>query len=200
MIAWVIVFSFLIPLVLSEFSEVSPWLARRILIWGARHVGDPAQSERYGEEWLAGIDGTPGKLTKLAKAVSIVCYAVPMVNWSINRNLYLWPVRRTADMLVAVIFPALACRLRERRLMSSYGIYAGSSWGFGLTTADLLYCVRSAPSVLAGRRALQKSETVNYGRLWVIFDHKFMRVVLHGSKASELREVKNVHVMHREFK
>lgn len=102
-------------------------------------------------------------------------------------------------MLVAVTFPALARRLRERRLMSSYRIYAGSPWGFGITIADMNYCVRSAPGVLAGRRVLQKSEAVYYGRLWVVFDHKRMRVVLHGSESFELREVENVHVVHREF-
>ena len=52
---------------------------------------------------------------------------------------------------------------------------------------------------LGEKTSLQKSEAVNYGRLWVVFDHKRMRVVLHGSESSELREVENVHIVHREF-
>jgi hypothetical protein len=77
MTAWIIFSVFILPLLLSEFSEIAPWAANRLLAWGASHLPNKELSERYREEWLAGIQDVPGKLTKLAKAISIVCYTVP---------------------------------------------------------------------------------------------------------------------------
>jgi hypothetical protein len=75
---WVIISAVALPLALSELGEISPWAARRLLTWGARRLPGRQQSERYREEWLAGIEEVPGKLTKLAKAISIVCCMVPI--------------------------------------------------------------------------------------------------------------------------
>ncbi|MER8066953.1 MULTISPECIES: hypothetical protein [Streptomyces] len=59
----------LIPTVLGlavgEFTEVSPWLARRILRLAARRLGNPEAAERYEAEWVALLDERPGKLLKL---------------------------------------------------------------------------------------------------------------------------------------
>ena len=76
-ILWVVISAVVLPLALSELGEIAPWAARRLLTWGARRLPGRQQSERYREEWLAGIEEVPGKLTKLAKAVSIVCCMVP---------------------------------------------------------------------------------------------------------------------------
>lgn len=59
----------LIPTVLSmvigECTEVSPWLARRVLRLAARRLGNPEAAERYEAEWIALLDERPGKLLKL---------------------------------------------------------------------------------------------------------------------------------------
>lgn len=59
----------LIPTVLSmvigECTEVSPWLARRILRLAARRLGNPEATARYEAEWIALLDERPGKLLKL---------------------------------------------------------------------------------------------------------------------------------------
>ncbi len=59
----------LLPLVLAEVGEISPWLARWVLRWGAKCIGDRDATERYTEEWLAGIEDTPGKITKASDGV-----------------------------------------------------------------------------------------------------------------------------------
>ncbi|MFF1716282.1 hypothetical protein [Streptomyces sp. NPDC058268] len=52
-------------LILSEFTEVAPWLARRILRLAAHRLRSPEHSERYEAEWVALLDERPGKLLKL---------------------------------------------------------------------------------------------------------------------------------------
>ncbi|MER5215415.1 hypothetical protein ABT063_33930 [Streptomyces sp. NPDC002838] len=52
-------------IVIGECTEVSPWLARRILRLAARLLGNPEATERYEAEWLALLDERPGKLLKL---------------------------------------------------------------------------------------------------------------------------------------
>jgi hypothetical protein len=66
----------LVPLVLgvvaNEAVDVCPWLARKLVRWSARRITDAAISERYEEEWLAGLGDRPGKLLKLISAISII--------------------------------------------------------------------------------------------------------------------------------
>jgi hypothetical protein len=79
---WVWVASTVIPaLLLNECGELSPWLARRIVKSGAHLLLERNQVTRYQEEWLAGLDETPGKLTVLIRALGIVLIAVPRMNW-----------------------------------------------------------------------------------------------------------------------
>lgn len=57
----------LLPLMLNEFSDVSPWLARRMVAWSARiKYGDDPRAEIQAEAWAAVINDRPGKLFKLA--------------------------------------------------------------------------------------------------------------------------------------
>lgn len=69
--------SVLLPLVLIEFSELAPWLARKVVVLGARCIADRSLRERYEEEWWEGVEAWPGKLVKLARAVLLVGLAVP---------------------------------------------------------------------------------------------------------------------------
>jgi hypothetical protein len=181
--AWVIVSVVVIPLALSEFSEISPWMAQRMLTWAARHVGDPRQAERYREEWLAGLQDVPGKLTKLVKAISISFYMVPIMNWHYKSAVYLWPARRLADTFLTLTFP----RFRQRLLVKRVGLY--SVWigernregGAAATVNDVLETLKSAAKVTGGRRILPESERVPGTRNLVVeVDHKRKRAVLHG--------------------
>jgi hypothetical protein len=151
MTVWVIFSALLLPLILSEFSEVSPWLARRLLTWGARRLGDQRNCERYREEWLAGLEDVPGKLTKLAKALNIVCYTVPVMHWRVKGAVYLWPARKVMDTCLAIVFPALCRRLRERRY-NRYGIAIGrpGNSASSITLGLLLETLKEATKVQPG--------------------------------------------------
>ncbi|CAL9508199.1 hypothetical protein SUDANB95_03553 [Actinosynnema sp. ALI-1.44] len=67
------------PLVVNEVGELAPWLARHLLRWGARRLGDELATERYREEWLADLDDVPGKLTKLGHSLVVVAWSVPVM-------------------------------------------------------------------------------------------------------------------------
>ncbi|WP_189877111.1 hypothetical protein [Streptomyces bluensis] len=54
-----------LSLAIGEFTEVSPWLARRILRFAARQLRNPEAAERYEAEWTALLDERPGKLLKV---------------------------------------------------------------------------------------------------------------------------------------
>src|ERR1700691_68984 len=103
MTVWVIISAIVLPLGLSEFSELSPWIARQLLIWGADRIGDPRKCARYREEWQAGLNDVPGKLTKLLKALSILCYTVPVMHWRFKGPVYSWPGRKALDTILAIV-------------------------------------------------------------------------------------------------
>jgi hypothetical protein len=71
----------LIPVVLAEFGEVSPWLARRWVRWAARQLPTRGMRTRYAEEWRAHLEQVPGKVTKLGFAASLVVRSVPVMQW-----------------------------------------------------------------------------------------------------------------------
>jgi hypothetical protein len=70
-------FAVLVPLVVSEAGDLAPSLARWLLRWGARHIGDEDKARRHEEEWLADLERVPGKVTKLAHAFCVVALSVP---------------------------------------------------------------------------------------------------------------------------
>jgi hypothetical protein len=72
-----LLFAVLIPLLVNEAGDLAPSLARRLLRWGARRIGQADQTERYEEEWLADLERIPGKLTKLIHACGILARSVP---------------------------------------------------------------------------------------------------------------------------
>jgi hypothetical protein len=71
----------LMSLAAAELSELGPWLARRVTKLSARLLLDRRLTQQYDEEWLAGIERTPGKLTPLARAAGIVFLTVPVLNY-----------------------------------------------------------------------------------------------------------------------
>ncbi|MEH0396216.1 ATP-binding protein [Streptomyces sp. NBC_01260] len=82
-----------LPLLLAEFGDWCPWLAKRLVRWTARHLGDAAVVERYSEEWLAEIEEVPGKLSCLVVAIGKVS-ALPKSRWELRAQ------RRAVDRLV----------------------------------------------------------------------------------------------------
>jgi hypothetical protein len=70
-----------LPLVVAEVTELGPWLARQVIKLGARLVVPRTRAARMEEEWLAGVEDWPGKLTKLVRAVWLVLLAVPKINY-----------------------------------------------------------------------------------------------------------------------
>jgi GAF domain len=70
-------FAVLVPLIVSEAGDLAPSLARWLLRWGARRIGQADKARRYEEEWLADLERVPGKLTKLAHACGVLAISVP---------------------------------------------------------------------------------------------------------------------------
>ncbi|MEU4825076.1 hypothetical protein AB0H37_24660 [Actinomadura sp. NPDC023710] len=61
-----IVFTFFFSLLINECSELSPWLAHKLVRWSARlRCDEPVEAEALAEELAAYIDDRPGKLFKL---------------------------------------------------------------------------------------------------------------------------------------
>ncbi|WP_424533658.1 hypothetical protein ACOZ38_25315 [Sphaerisporangium viridialbum] len=57
-------------LLVNEFCDVSPWAARKLVIWSAYlRYGKSARAETRAEELAALIDSRPGKLFKLVTAL-----------------------------------------------------------------------------------------------------------------------------------
>lgn len=64
-------------LVVNELCEVSPWAARKIVVWSAHlQYGQVPRAEVRAEEHAALIDARPGKLLKLITALSLAGGAV----------------------------------------------------------------------------------------------------------------------------
>nr|WP_024127031.1 AAA family ATPase [Streptomyces sp. F8]AHE39752.1 IstB domain protein ATP-binding protein [Streptomyces sp. F8] len=72
-----------LPLLLSEFGDWCPWLAKRLTRWTARRLGDVEATARYSEEWLAELAHLPGKLSHLLTATSYLL-ALPRIRWSLR--------------------------------------------------------------------------------------------------------------------
>jgi hypothetical protein len=181
MTVWVIISAVVLPLALSEFSEISPWAARHLLNWAAHRLGDPRACERYREEWLAGLNDVPGKLTKLLSALSIICYTVPVLHWRFKSTVYLWPARRFTDTFLAIIRPSVCRRVRERH-MNHYTVMIGShgKGGSSITAGLLIRLMTNAIAAAASYRVLPRSSRASDGGFTVELDHRHRHVVLHG--------------------
>jgi hypothetical protein len=63
-------------LLVNEFCDISPWAAKRIVVWSSRlQYGKSSRAEIRAEELCAVIDTRPGKLFKLITALAFVCGA-----------------------------------------------------------------------------------------------------------------------------
>jgi hypothetical protein len=83
--AWEIIIGFVLGLLATECTEVSPWLANRLVRWSAhRWSTDPEIAAGYAEEWAAVVYDRPGKLLKLLTALGFVTGAL---RWAVTRRL-----------------------------------------------------------------------------------------------------------------
>lgn len=178
MSAWAIASLIILPLLLAEFGEVSPWLAAKILRWGARFVGDSARRERYAEEWVAGLEATPGKLTKLLKALGICLYAVPRMRVQVRGNLYRWRGFRFVHVVAAVCMPPVARRMAKKRAYGYTVRMRGRAGRTGVTLGVLTECVDSLTSSLGRLRIIPPEQVEIREGLRVTLDHKGKQLLL----------------------
>jgi hypothetical protein len=78
----------ILPLVLAEAVLVAPWLAERLLRWGARRLPEEYQV-RYVDDWLGELDAVPGSLLKLAFAIRVLV-GVPATERALTGRDALW--------------------------------------------------------------------------------------------------------------
>jgi GAF domain-containing protein len=108
MIGWLLdfaLFAVFVPLLVGEAADLAPSLARRLIQWGARRIGQDDLARRYEEEWLADLERVPGKLTKLAHSCGVLALSVPRLRAQFRQRprkalLTGWIVDRTAQQLV----------------------------------------------------------------------------------------------------
>jgi hypothetical protein len=80
---WVI-----LPLILAEAVLVGPWLAERLLRWGAHGLPEEYR-EQYTADWLGELDAVPGSIFKLAFAVRVLV-RVPATERALTGRDELW--------------------------------------------------------------------------------------------------------------
>jgi hypothetical protein len=150
-----LVTAIVLGLVINEFCDISPWLARKVIRLAARCVPDPTVRERLEEEWAAGLQDRPGKILKLFAALTLLVSAMTSV-----RRLYRPKRARLARSLVAAVFDRegrlnmgiwLSALLVDRYLNPWYtGI-----WSYLATAIVLAVTVHGLDLVLY-RRELQR--------------------------------------------
>jgi hypothetical protein len=100
-------FAVLVPLLVSEAGDLAPSLARWLLRWGARRIGQADKARRYEEEWLADLERVPGKVTKLAHACGVLALSVPRLRAQFRQGLDRallpgWIADRVAEQLAGI--------------------------------------------------------------------------------------------------
>jgi hypothetical protein len=76
------------PLLIGELTELTPWLATKLVRRAAYSLPIDYQ-ERFAEEWARELQEVPGKLTKLAWAVKVAALA-PSTRREIENRPPLW--------------------------------------------------------------------------------------------------------------
>ncbi|MDG4796917.1 hypothetical protein [Micromonospora sp. WMMD1082] len=67
---WEIILGVVLGLFVNEVTDISPWIARKLVRWSAyRWTTNPEIAAEYAEEWTALINDRPGMLPKLLTAM-----------------------------------------------------------------------------------------------------------------------------------
>ncbi|MFB7243033.1 hypothetical protein ACFCYX_11250 [Streptomyces populi] len=170
-----------VPLLLAEFGEVAPWIAVKIVRWGARFVGDHERTERYKEEWAAGLDTVPGKLSKLLKALGILCYAVPRMRLQVRRDVYRWRCFRVLHAVTALCMPPVAARMARKRA-GNYQIYGLGS--FTTTLRALTECLEEIVDARHVRWIIPCEQVLVREHFRVTLDHRQGRLLMESLDSS----------------
>ena len=93
-----------LPLLLTEFGDWCPSLAKRLARWTAQRLGDVQATERYSEEWEAELGHLPGKLSHLLTAISYLT-ALPRIRWSLRAVRRANPAGPSLDELLPTRLP-----------------------------------------------------------------------------------------------
>jgi hypothetical protein len=80
LLLWVLT-AIVLPLLLSEFTDLCPWLAKKLVRRAARRLPEPDRP-RWEAEWLAELASKPGQLLKLLWALGLLPGA-----WKMSRML-----------------------------------------------------------------------------------------------------------------
>ncbi|MER6171339.1 hypothetical protein [Streptosporangium sp. NPDC001681] len=115
-------------LLVNECCDLSPWAARKVVIWSARlRYGKSDRADIRVEEHAALIDTRPGKLFKLVTALAFACgaTAVRTQRTMLLARLYLHvtgnePTNGTPNKAVTLVYlssqgSATECTIKERR-------------------------------------------------------------------------------------
>lgn len=70
-------------LAVDEFADWCPRLARGLVRWSARRLGDGQVRERYEEEYLASLNDVEGRVCKLLAALGYAMN-VPRMRWALR--------------------------------------------------------------------------------------------------------------------
>ncbi|MFJ2218407.1 AAA family ATPase [Streptomyces sp. NPDC101062] len=73
----------ILPMALTELGDWCPRLAKHLVGWTARRLGDPQAIERYSEEWTAELEELPGKLAHMGFALGYLA-RLPLLRWSLR--------------------------------------------------------------------------------------------------------------------
>ncbi|RAO39730.1 hypothetical protein PSN13_00755 [Micromonospora saelicesensis] len=83
-----VLFGVVTGILINEASDISPWLARRLVAWAAfRRYSDPQWASTRAQEFIALIDERPGKLFKLLTALG---FAASAQAFDVKRRLSAW--------------------------------------------------------------------------------------------------------------
>ncbi|GIH09259.1 hypothetical protein Rhe02_73260 [Rhizocola hellebori] len=114
MSGWELAVAVVTGLLVNEWSDASPWLARRIVQWSARRrYGRGQRAEIRSEELSAFIDDRPGKLLKLFTAMGFAMTAILVKSGTQSTP---W-VQRLLDLLAGIRIPRRRSRLGELQLL-----------------------------------------------------------------------------------
>ena len=98
-----IIWGILSGLAINEFSDLSPWAARKIVRWSARvRYTDPGRAKARSEELAALIDARPGKLFKLITALCFAAAAIRAWTARAMTNMALVDIRVTGGGALAM--------------------------------------------------------------------------------------------------
>ncbi len=132
-----VLFAVVSGLAVNECCDISPWAARKLVVWSARHrYYDQARADTRAEELTRLIDDRPGKLFKLITALGFAAAAI---------------VPRASGKVVHFVPDALQWQPVPVAFLAEYEhSFVDSATELGSTSAKL---GNDHPGVLAIRRA-----------------------------------------------